>query len=171
MRITSIYFMAALSAFLWSCNDDDETLETNVTTSNGSVISLDGMWTSDCIDFTEYRLSEDFDFDGDQLMITIYQSNGETCDNPDQTQTVDITFHVLGTIEATLDGSVVLGNKIAGTQKSSSKAEASDFKQTFYILEQSGERALYHGIFGDDGGELSSDGYPIELHPFAIVQQ
>lgn len=171
MRITSIYFMTMLSVFLLSCNDDDDVLETRVTTSKGSVISMDGIWQSDCIDFTDYRLAEDFDFDGDQLTISIYQSNGENCDSPDQTQTVDITFQVLGTIEAMLDGSTVMANKISGTQKSSSDTEASDFKQTFYILEQGDERALYHGIFGDDGGALSSDGFPVELHPFAIRQQ
>ncbi len=153
-----------------SC-DDEDTITTPVMTNSGNEIAMDGIWNSDCIDFTEFRLKESFDFDGENLVITINQYSGETCENPDQIETVTITFQTAGTLEAMLNGSTVIGNKVSGTQQSSSNANKSAFKQTFYVDDASGKSILYHGIFADDGGAVSSDGYPIELHPFAIVRE
>ncbi|WP_422359731.1 hypothetical protein [Reichenbachiella sp.] len=155
---------------LWSCSEKD-LIKTTVLTSSGNEISMDGIWRSNCIDFTDFRLNETFDFDGKGLIITIHQYTGETCENSDATETVTIIFQTLETIIAQLNGSAVVANKVKGTQTSSSDNKSSEFKQTFYVDDASGVNVLYHGIFGDDGGKLSSDGYPVQLHPFAIVKE
>ncbi|MEO9967978.1 MAG: hypothetical protein ABJF11_19455 [Reichenbachiella sp.] len=156
--------------FVWSCSEDNES-QTSVITGAGNEISMDGIWESECLDFTDFRLREDFDFDGDNLVITIDRSSAETCDQIDDTEKVTITFRVVGTIEVQLDGATVLANKISGTQKSDGDGSSSEFKQSFYIDESDDTLILYHGVFEDDGGMVSSDGYPLELHPFAISKR
>lgn len=170
MKYTINLCLIMFSLTMMGCSEDEET-KTTVLTSSGKEISMDGIWQSDCIDFADFRLSEDFDFRGEQLLITIRQYNAETCENADATETVTITFQVLDLVEATLNGSVVTGNRVLGTQQSSNDREPSTFKQTFFIDDSDGTSILYHGVFEDDGGAISSDGYPLDLHPFAITQQ
>lgn len=170
MKFKIRLWLVVIPLILGACSEDEE-IKTTVLTSSGNEIAMDGVWQSDCIDFTNFRLKEDFDFNGENLVITIHQYEAETCDNADATETVTITFQVLGTVEATLNGSTVVGNKVSGTQKSSTDTESSTFKQTFYINDDGGTNQLYHGIFEDDGGAVSSDGFPLELHPFAIAQE
>lgn len=165
-----MFSIVGLFFLLWSCSEDDS-IKTTVLTSSGNEISLDGIWNSDCIDFTSYRLNESFDFDHENLVITIHQYSSETCENPEVTETVTITFQVLETIEAQLNGTTVIANKVKGTQTRSRDSQSSEFKQTFYIDDASGINILYHGVFGDDGGATSSDGFPVDLHPYAITQQ
>lgn len=164
LSITCLFFL------LWGCSED-ESIKSTILTSSGNEIAMDGIWHSNCIDFTNFRLNESFDFDEGDLVITIHQYTGQTCENPDATEKVTITFQTLETIEAKLNGNTVLANKVKGTQTSSSDNKSSDFKQTFYVDDASGVNILYHGVFSDDGGILSSDGYPLELHPFAITQE
>lgn len=170
MYYTKIILTACIFFLLWSCSEEDP-IKTTVLTSSGNEIAMDGIWRSDCIDFTDFRLKESFDFDSEDLVITIHQYTGEACESPDDTETVTITFQTLGTIEAKLNGTTVVANKVKGTQSSNRNKQSSEFKQTFYIDDASDTNTLYHGIFGDDGGTLSSDGHPTELHPFAITQE
>lgn len=162
--------MIGLFIMLWACSDDEK-VKTTVITSEGKEISMDGHWHSDCIDFTSFRLQESFDFDGEHLIIVIHQSSSENCENPDVTESINITFQTLGTIEAKLNGVTVLANKVKGTQTSDSNNQLSSFKQTFFVDDSDGINVLYHGIFAGDGGAVSSDGFPMELHPFGIVQE
>ncbi|WP_420583361.1 hypothetical protein [Reichenbachiella sp.] len=165
-----VYSIVSLFFLLWSCSEEDP-IKTTALTSSGNEISLDGIWKSDCIDFTSYRLNESFDFENENLVITIHQYSSEACEDPDVTETVTITFQVLETIEAQLNGTTVIANKVKGQQTSSRDNQSGAFKQTFYIDDASGTNILYHGVFGDDGGATSSDGYPMDLHPFAISQE
>lgn len=170
MSIKRIVCLLSFTVTFWACKED-ELIKTTVLTSSGNEISMDGIWKSSCLDFTNFRLNENFNFDGENLIITIHQYSAETCENPDATEIVTITFQTLETIDVKLEGKVVTGTQIKGTQVSSKDGKSSTFKQTFYVDDSSGKNILYHGVFEDDGGEVSTDGYPLELHPFAIVQE
>jgi len=164
--------IALLPAAITSCDDDGElTITTTVITSMGNEISMDGIWVSGCVDFTEFRLKESFDFNASSLVIDINQFEDGTCTDVINNEIITIEFQVLGTIDATLNGVTVMGNKISGTETSSSNNISESFMQTFYVDDSVDPILLYHGIFGDDGGATSPDGYPIELHPFAIAKQ
>jgi len=163
--------IAVLMAVFTSCGDDEPMFKTTVLTKLGSEISMDGNWQSECLDFIEFRLEESFDFKGSNLVININRFEDGTCTGAMNIETVTIEFQVYGTIDATLNGKIVIGNKISGTETSSTNNISESFRQTFYIDDSVDPILLYHGIFGDDGGAISSDGYPIELHPFAIAKQ
>jgi len=164
--------IALLPAAITSCDDDGElTINTTLITSMGNEISMDGIWVSECVDFTEFRLKESFDFNASSLVIDINQFADGTCTDVINNEIITIEFQVLGTIDATLNGITVMGNKISGTETSSTNNISESFKQTFYVDDSVDPILLYHGIFGDDGGATSPDGYPIELHPFAIAKQ
>lgn len=170
MYYNKMLSIACLFFLLLSCSEDD-IIKTTVLSSSGNEISMDGIWRSECLDFSEFRLKESFGFKDENLVITIHQYSGQSCEDPDATEIVTITFQTLETIEAKLSGTTVVANKVKGTQTTSSDNKSSEFKQTFYVDDASGNNVLYHGVFGDDGGKLSSDGYPLELHPFAIMQE
>lgn len=169
MKTKTILYQIVVLFIIVGCNEDEEP-RTLILTSSGNEISMDGIWQSDCIDFTAFSLKEDFDFDGNNLVITINRFETSTCENTDASEKVTISFEVVGTMNATLNGNQVLANLVTGTEKSNQDSQSSKFKQTFYVNDHDGVNRLYHGVFEDDGGTTSDDGFPLDLHPFAIVQ-
>jgi len=87
------------------------------------------------------------------------------------TEVLTMTFQIGETYQVELAGKIVLANKITGTAISNKTNVPDSFKQAFHVDDASTPLLLYHGVFGDDGGQLTTDGYPLNLHQIAITKQ
>ena len=178
MKLVKSVILSAVILFA-GCSDDssvspriDEAEKINIISSLGNSINLNGIWKSNCAVAAGLNVKETFDFNNNSLLITIdIYNNGDCGGTPVQTQKIEIDFQSFGEIEALINGKTVRANKIAGKSKELSNGKTEDFKQTFYILEENNAFSLYHGVFSDDGGRLSSDGFPLDLHNVAITKQ
>lgn len=154
-----------------SQKNDPTPASVQVTTISGKTISLDGQWISDCVAINQTYLKETFAFSAASLNIGIKMFQGSCGQNPQNTENVTISFKVVGTIKVMLEGKEVLANKIEGIAISDRDKKSEQFKQVFYIDDSQTPLRLYHGIFGDDGGKLNADGFPLQLHNIAIFKQ
>ncbi|MEQ8303036.1 MAG: hypothetical protein RIB47_06565 [Cyclobacteriaceae bacterium] len=171
MKNITLLLLAGI--LLLSCSKSAEEIlpENSVITSSGNRISMDGSWTASCVSSGSRFLSETFTISSKTIALDIEMFNTAGCSGlPDEMESLDMSFEVGDTYQVTLNGVQVTANKISGIATSSSSGIPEPFKQAFYIDDASGSPVLYHGIFGDDGGKLSPDGYPIELHNIAIAR-
>lgn len=169
-----LFIVFAIVGVLASCSKgDDETPEQFLfTTASGARISLDGNWQANCVPLEGVAISEVFTFSGNQITLTIdtYQAGG--CDQaPIESDVIRMTFTLGATYNATLDGSSVIVNEIQGSSTSETTRQTENFKQAIFIDDIDGNMALYHGVFSDDGGAINANGFPMELHPVAIIKQ
>ena len=140
--------------------------------SSGQTLNMNGEWKTACTLLGNEILREIFRFSGDNLIIVIETHTTTDCEsNPASTEIINITYEAKGTLNVSLDGQTVRANKISGTAFYTSSNRTETFKQSFYIDDSQASPRLYHGVFGDDGGQLRADGYPLELHNVAIEKQ
>jgi len=163
-----------LGPIITSCQKDDSidiTESINLTTSSGNNISMDGTWSSGCVEANNNMiLNESLIFDNRDLQINIkgfdnLQCNGTTIFN----ETINISFSTTGTKRVTFEGEQVLVNKINGTAKYSD-GRVETFKQIFFINDTTAGIFMHHAIFEDDGGQVDVDGYPIQIIPIPITK-
>jgi hypothetical protein len=89
---------------------------------------------------------------------------------PVNVRNVRIEFGVVGTIEANLGDRTVTTNKIEGRFRFDDVGEYEEYKQSIYIEENVSDLTLFHGIFKEDGGTLSADGFPLDLFQIPITK-
>lgn len=158
-----------------ACNDSsiaDPEDEVRLIGASGKAINMDGVWEVACVQQGDVYLSETFAFDGPSLVISIYIHATATChEAPINAEVVTITMHHAGTFNAALESTSVLSNKIDMLSKSSRDNVEEELKQTIYVDDRSTPFKLYHGVFADDGGTVTGDGYPSQLHAIAISRQ
>ena len=169
------YFFVIVLALNVACSNSSEpeeiNEETNIVSSKGNEVNLDGRWESERVDLGGTILAEVFEFNSNNLIITIDEfADLNPQSQPINTETITISFEPKGTINCVLNGSSVVGNKVSGTSHSSSTNETQNFKQSFFIREN-GTLEFYHGVFADDGGRISSEGYPLDLHNIKFVKK
>lgn len=142
----------------------------HVRTSSDREILLDGTWKSGCASDLGRNLSEVFVFSDMTLVIDIEVYEDAECSRVIGTERIAIEFAIGDPISLNFDGRSVIANRISGTQTVKSKGRRSSFKQTFFVDDQGEHAKLYHARFPEDGGSLSSDGYPTDLIAVAIVK-
>ena len=163
-RLLPLVFLSVIAI---ACKEDDisPVNNLNLVTASGVSFNPDGLWESGCATDTDLglNLSEILTFSGETLIIDIQFFEDGQCGNLVGTEKVTISYTVGETFQARLNGQSVLTNKISGTATNQSDNESYSFRQAFYIDDSGTTLKLYHGRFGDDGGELTDDGYPMEL--------
>lgn len=170
MKHIVLSILTILLAF--GCSEEEPLQNILVTTSSGDRLSMDGEWAASCVSAGSNFISEVFQFKENKITLSIDTYTTPDCGAPpDANEVIEMSFEVGGVYSVSLDGKEVMANKIQGVSKSNKSSESEPFKQAFYIDDTASQPALYHGVFGDDGGKLSSDGYPLELHPIAIIKE
>lgn len=156
-----------------SCQDDDIGSPSLIMlkTVSGNEISMDGIWSSGCVEANNNMiLNESLSFNNENLQIDIkgydnLQCNGATVFS----QAIIITFSSSGTTTVLFNDNLVVVNKIDGTATySDGRVEA--FKQVFFIDDTGNRLYMHHALFGNDGGEVDAEGYPIEIIPIPITK-
>ena len=138
---------------------------------SGNLIDMTGIWET-CAEVNGIYLHEIFDFEEQNLILTINIHSTANCSEPAMdTEVLTMSFQIGETYEVELAGKNVLANKITGTAISNKTNVPDSFKQAFHVDDLSTPLRLYHGVFGDDGGQLTTDGYPLNLHQIAITKQ
>ena len=138
---------------------------------SGNLIDMTGIWET-CAEVNGVYLHEMFDFREENLILTINIHSTANCSEPAMdTEVITIDFQIGETYEVELAGENVLANKITATAISDKTNETESLKQAFHVDDSSTPLRLYHGVFGDDGGQLTTDGYPLNLHQIAITKQ
>jgi len=167
-----------ICSLIFACNKSDVTgpndtmNDITLVAKSGNAINMDGVWQASCIPLENLFISESFTFSNESLIINIRFFDNENCLEPAVgSDIITITFSPGDTYEVEQQGAMVLANKISGTESSSANNTTGDFKQAFYIDDSQIPYRLYHGVFEDDGGAVTNDGYPLELHPIAIVKK
>lgn len=146
--------------------------EVVLVTSSGNTINMNGGWQAVCVAQGSVFLSEEFTFSGPTLRIDIQAYGASDCQGtPLDTETVTLSFTPRGPYAVDLAGKTVTANRIEGEATSNKDNKPERFKQAFYVDDTSGQYRLYHGVFSDDGGRLTVDGYPMDLHAVAIIRQ
>tara|TARA_R110000868_G_scaffold304437_1_gene564967 strand:- start:19173 stop:19730 length:558 start_codon:yes stop_codon:yes gene_type:complete len=143
-----------------SLNSDDDFL---LTTNIGNKISLDGHWGTGSVVDNGNVLYERFSFSENTFEIFAEFYSDSSCNQSVGTVTINIEFEVDGTHNVVFNGQEVSANKISGKQIIG--PEEKQFKQSIYIIEDGDDISFYHTRFPDDGGTVSSDGYPNEIVP------
>ncbi len=168
-RLLSMVFLTVIAI---ACKDDDITPinNLNLVTASGVSINPDGLWESGCGTDLGMNLSEIFTFSGETLIIDIKFFEDDQCGNLAGTEKITISFTAGETFQARLNGQSVLANKVSGIETTQSNNQSDNFRQTFYIDDSGTILKLYHGRFGDDGGEQTEDGFPLELIPFPFYK-
>lgn len=161
MLLTITYFL--LTTLACSETPLQEIDITSLTSDLGNQISMNGNWVTECEQDLGMNMTETFIFSENTLQIQIQVYSDESCNDQIDSRVIDVDFEVQGTFTAQLNGQEVTGNKISGTQKVGTQVES--FKQSMHVVESETGLHFYHGRFGDDGGNLTSDGYPIEIIP------
>ena len=161
-RLLSLVFLTVIAI---ACKDEEITPVNNLelVTASGVSFNPDGLWESGCVTDLGINLTEILTFSGETLIIDIQFFEDGQCGNLARTEKVTISYTVGETFLARLNGQSVLTNKISGKATNQSDNESYSFRQAFYIDDSGTLLKLYHGRFGDDGGELTDDGYPLEL--------
>lgn len=149
-----------------SLNEGDDSL---LTTNIGNQISLDGNWGTGCVVDNGNILFERFSFSENTFEIFAEFYSDSSCTQSVGNITINIEFEVDGTHNIVFNGQEVTANKISGTQRIGH--EEKQFKQSIYIIETTNEISFYHARFPDDGGTVSSDGYPNEIVPISFSPQ
>jgi len=143
----------------------------NLIAASGNLIDMTGIWET-CAEVNGVYLHETFDFEEQNITLTINIHSTANCSAPVlDTEVITMDIQIGDTYEVELQGKNVLANKITGTAISDKTNELEQFKQAFHVDDSSAPLRLYHGVFGDDGGQLTTDGYPLDLHQIAITKQ
>ena len=138
---------------------------------SGNMVDMTGIWQT-CAEVNGVYLHETFNFEETNLILTINIHGTANCSGPAMdTEVLTMTFQIGETYQVELAGKNVLANKITGTAISNKTNVPDSFKQAFHVDDLSTPLRLYHGVFGDDGGQLTTDGYPLNLHQIAITKQ
>lgn len=171
--IYSIFLYAA--AFIFgSCSpgNDENPIKIDLVTSEGNTMEMTGRWFSGCVNINDASLEEVFTFDGQSVTIDINFFSEQNCQGSHiRRQVINLDITDVGeTYVVQLGGREVIANKISGTQQIGGEPETEHFKQAFFIDDSGDMPKLYHGIFADDGGTVTADGYPLELHNIAITK-
>jgi len=169
-RLLSLVFLIVIAI---ACKDDEITPVNNLelVTASGVSINPDGLWESGCATDLEINLTEILTFSGETIIIDIQFFEDDQCDNLAGTEKVTISYMAGETFQARLNGQSVLTNKVSGIATNQSDNESYNFRQSFYIDDSGTILKLYHGRFGSDGGELTEDGYPLELIAVAFQKK
>ncbi len=172
LSLTFVLFTGCSSDSPVSPQINEDTAELRIISSAGNEVDLNGTWKTNCEVIGGVNMKETLEFNDNSLKITIYVYNEGNCDgNPVETQIIDINFESKGEITAVINGQTVKANKISGTSTNLSTGRTENFKQTFFILEENNMLKFYHGVFEDDGGRVSGEGYPLDLHNFPFFKQ
>ena len=138
---------------------------------SGNMVDMTGIWQT-CAEVNGVYLHETFNFEETNLILTINIHGTANCSGPAMdTEVLTMTFQIGETYQVELAGKNVLANKITGTAISNKTNVPDSFKQAFHVDDSSTPLRLYHGVFGDDGGQLTTDGYPLNLHQIAFTKQ
>ena len=138
---------------------------------SGNMVDMTGIWQT-CAEVNGVYLHETFNFEETNLILTINIHGTANCSGPAMdTEVLTMTFQIGETYQVELAGKNVLANKITGTAISNKTNAPDSFKQAFHVDDSSAPFRLYHVVFGDDGGQLTPDGYPLNLHQIAITKQ
>jgi len=172
LRIIAILILSSL--IVSSCGKDesiDSETTITLTTISGNELSMNGIWSSGCVEANnDMILSESLTFNNENLQIDINGYDNMHCKGATIfNELVVITFNNSGTTTVIFNGEEVLVNKIDGTA-SYTDGRVEDFKQLFFIDDTSGEKYMHHAIFENDGGQVDSEGYPIEIIPISIIK-
>ncbi|MEQ9310655.1 MAG: hypothetical protein RLN90_14455 [Balneolaceae bacterium] len=156
-----------------SCQDDDIGSPSLIMlkTVSANEISMDGIWSSGCVEANNNMiLNESLSFNNENLQIDIKGYNNLQCNGATVfSQAVIITFNNSGTTTFQFNGNQVIVNKIDGTATyDDGRVEA--FKQVFFIDDTGNNLYMHHALFGNDGGEVDAEGYPIEIIPIPITK-
>lgn len=172
LKVIALLILTSLTAM--SCQKDDTTepFETTALTSNsGQRISMDGTWSTGCVMANnDMILNESLSFNNKNLQIDIrgydnLQCSGETIYN----QSLVITFLNAGTTTVLFNGAQVIVNKIDGIARYSD-GRVESFKQIFFIEDSGEDMYMHHALFESDGGQVNSEGYPIDIIPISITK-
>lgn len=169
-----IVILFLISHTMVSCQKDDDINSTSIImlkTISGNEISMDGIWSSGCVEANNNMiLNESLSFNNENLQIDIKGYGDLECNGvPILSQAVVITFINSGTTIVQLNGNQVIVNKIDGTAiYSDGRVEA--FKQVFFIDDTGNNLYMHHALFGNDGGEVDTEGYPTEIIPIPITK-
>lgn len=174
LTLKVITFLILTSLTAMSCQKDEATepVDTATLTSNsGQRVSMDGTWSSGCVlANNEMILNESLFFNDQNLQIDIkgydnLQCSGETV----YSQSIAITFNNAGTTTVLFNGEQVIVNKIDGIARyNDGKVES--FKQIFFIEDSGEDLYMHHALFESDGGQVNSEGYPINIIPISITK-
>lgn len=169
---TTLLLLSTMMTLI-SCGEDEVKPQESITltTISGEVINMDGVWSSDC-ELTNQNviLKETMTFNNGNLRIDINGYETMDCDgSPIFSELVQITFNTSGTTQVTFENEELTVNKIDG-RATYSDGRTESFKQVFLIDDSGADFHLYHGLFGDDGGAVDFDGYPIEIIPLSLVK-
>ncbi|MTI37887.1 hypothetical protein [Fulvivirga lutimaris] len=170
--LATAFLLIPILSLSTSCKKSDPapTEVLTVTTSSGNTISLDGKWLSGCVTDMGANIDETFIFEGNELIIVLSFFQESSCTELAGSEKVTIEFEIDGTFEALLNEVPVIANKMIGTQTTLSSGITKEFKQSLYINDDNGGIFFHHARFQDDGGEQTSDGFPLELIPLKIVK-
>lgn len=174
LSLKFIAFLFLTSQTLISCQKDDvpSSISTIVLkTISGNEISMNGIWSSGCVEANNNMiLNESLSFNNENLQIDINGYDDLECNgDPILSQVIIITFINSGTTTVQFNGNQVIVNKIDGTATySDGRVEA--FKQVFFIDDTGNNLYMHHALFGNDGGEVDTEGYPTEIIPIPITK-
>ena len=128
----------------------------------GRAVALNGLWqASGCIRLGTHRSlsQETMVFDGDSLEIRMSQHASIDCSGPIELITVSLLIQAAGRSTASLDGRNVPVTRYDVVDVNSGELA----RQVFYLELLDDRMRLTHGVFGDEGGRLDEDGYPLDL--------
>jgi len=162
-----------------ACQSDDslnDTIISDPTTVSlksilGDEVDINGIWRTGCVQANnDMILNESLTFSNENLVIEIKGYDNVSCDGaPDFSEHVNITFQSSGTTNILYNGSQVLVNKIDGTA-TYTDGRIENFKQIFFIDNTSDEIYMHHALFENDGGQVNTDGYPVEIIAIPIIK-
>jgi hypothetical protein len=176
-KINLLIFLL-LSMLLTACSKNESIAQPQIdndhllfVTSVGNKISLNGTWKAKCVQTNSMDITETFVFADSvfTILIEMYEE-GKCGGEPVNVRNVRIEFGVVGTIEANLGDRTVTTNKIEGRFRFDDVGEYEEYKQSIYIEENVSDLTLFHGIFKEDGGTLSADGFPLDLFQIPITK-
>tara|TARA_R110000868_G_scaffold304437_1_gene564964 strand:- start:16681 stop:17259 length:579 start_codon:yes stop_codon:yes gene_type:complete len=139
-------------------------------TSNlGDLLSLNGTWSSGCVEDTSGIFSERLTFSENKVTDHITYYSEPNCTVILNDSLIEMEFEINGTIDLELEGLELIANKVSGIQRVGN--EEKPIKQSIAVVELTfyayGSTktviAFNKARLQDDGGVISSDGYPVEL--------
>lgn len=158
-------------------NNSKASQEILLTTHNGKQLSLNGIWTSGCIENNNKFFIERFTFSENKIEVLVTYYSDSNCTQNFENELSELEFKVDGTIEVSLIGQKLIANKVSGTIKIGE--EVNPFKQVICVVEntlyetQSNRKIIsfYHASFDNVEIELSPDGYPINLNTYFLFKE
>ncbi|MEM9301848.1 MAG: hypothetical protein AAGE01_07040 [Pseudomonadota bacterium] len=133
-----------------------------VVDARGRAVALNGLWRAEgCVRIgTSRSLSrETMTFAGDTLEIRMTQHASTDCSGPVESVNVSLLLRAAGRSVANLDGRDVPVTRFDVIDVASGESQ----RQVFYLELLEDRMRLTHGVFGDEGGRVDADGYPLDL--------